>query len=101
MSHVETLREAWEAFNAGDPAPFLDLYDPDIVLRAEAGPTLLESGSFFGAADVRHWFEQVFAAWGKSYRFTVEEMIEVGDSVVVIGRSQATGREAALAAVGR
>ena len=33
QKNVETIRQAFEAYKSGDPSVFLDLYDPDIVLR--------------------------------------------------------------------
>lgn len=94
MSHeklVDLLRRAYEAFNAGDPSVWLGLYDPDIVLRVAPNASV-EPGTFLGAEAVEGWFTELFRPFGKSFQVEVLEMIEVGDSVVVMQRNAARGR---------
>jgi ketosteroid isomerase-like protein len=94
MSHeklVDLLRRAYEAFNAGDPSVWLGLYDPDIVLRVAQNASV-EPGTFLGAKAVEGWFTELFRPFGKSFQVEVLEMIEVGDSVVVMQRNAARGR---------
>jgi len=94
MSHenlVDLLRRAYDAFNAGDPSVWLGLYDPDIVLRAAPNASV-ETGTFLGAEAVEAWFTDFFRPFGKSFQVEVLEMVEAGDSVVVIQRNAARGR---------
>jgi ketosteroid isomerase-like protein len=91
QENVAFLRRAYAAFNDGDPSVFLDHYDPAIVLWV--GPHSIASGSVFGAEAVEKWFVDYFAPFGRSFRVDVEELIEAGDSVVVVATEQAQGRQ--------
>jgi ketosteroid isomerase-like protein len=91
QENVETIRHAFEAYNGGDPSVFLDLYDPDIVLRVATG--FVESGTYHGAEEVEHWYRRWFASFGESYRFTLGELIDAGDSVVAIHDARGRGRQ--------
>jgi ketosteroid isomerase-like protein len=88
--NLEIIRHAFEAFNEGDFSAFLDLYDEDIVLRI--APPSIESGSFYGAKAVEDQYRRFFAPFGESYRVEIEELIEAGDSVLVLHRARARGR---------
>jgi len=92
QENVETIRHAFEAYNRGDPSVFLDLYDPDIVLRVSMVATV-ESGTYHGAEAVEHFYRRFFATFGKSYRVTLIELIDAGDSVVAIHDARARGRQ--------
>jgi ketosteroid isomerase-like protein len=94
QENVETIRRAFDAYNRGDPSVFLDLYDPDIVLRIS--PPFIESGTYHGAADVEHWYRRWFASFGESYRMTLRELIDAGDSVVAIYDAGARGRRSGV-----
>jgi hypothetical protein len=54
--------EGFEAFNKGNPQVFLDMYDPDIVLRIESG---IPTGAFLGAEAVEQWFDDFYTASGQ------------------------------------
>lgn len=88
---VDLLRRAYDAFNAGDPSVWLGLYDPDIVLRA-APNVSVEPGTVLGAEAVERWWTDFFRPFGKSFQVEVFDMIEAGDSVVVMQRNVARGR---------
>jgi ketosteroid isomerase-like protein len=90
QENVEVIRRAFDAFNDGNRAAFLDLYDDDIVLRI--GAFSIESGSYYGAEAVEHQYTRLFAPFGATYRVEVDELIEVGDSTVVIHRARARGQ---------
>jgi ketosteroid isomerase-like protein len=90
QENVEIIRQAFEAYDSGDPSAFLDLYDPDIVLRVE--PPFVESGTYHGAQEVEHWYTRFFGSFGASYRMELKEVIEAGDSVVAIHQPRARGR---------
>jgi ketosteroid isomerase-like protein len=86
----ELMREAFDAFNNGDPSVFLSLYDPDIVLRIS--PPDIDAGTYHGAEAVeRHYFE-FFAAFGGTYRFEFVKLVPVGDSVLALAKSAGRGR---------
>ena len=91
QENVETIRHAFEAYNSGDPSAFLDLYDPDIVLRVSSA--WIESGTYHGAEAVEHWYRRYFASFGESYRMTPTKLIDAGDSVIVIHDAMGRGRQ--------
>src|SRR5690348_8322095 len=68
------LRRAYDAFNAGGPSVWLELYDPDIVLRV-APDASVEPGAFLGPEAVEGWFTELFRPFGKSFHVEVLEMI--------------------------
>jgi uncharacterized protein len=90
QENVDVIRRAFDAFNDGNRMAFLKLYDDDIVLRI--GPPSIESGSYYGAEAVEHQYTRLFAPFGATYRIEVVDLIEVGDSVVVIHRVRARGQ---------
>ncbi len=91
QENVELVREAFEAFNHGDPSFFLSLYDADIVMRI--APPNIDGGTYHGAEAVERYYTQFFAAFGGSYRVEIEQVINVGDSVLTIQKATAKGRE--------
>jgi ketosteroid isomerase-like protein len=90
MGNAELVRNAFEAFNNGDPSIFLDLYDPEIVLRV-SGPAI-DGGTYYGAQAVERYYTDFFATFGGTYRMEIEKLIEVGDSVLTIQNAKARGR---------
>src|SRR5262245_52408601 len=90
QENVETIRHAFEAYNRGDPSVFLDLYDPDIVLRVSS--SWIESGTYHGAEAVEHWYRRFFGTFGESYRITLTELIDAGESVIAIHDASGRGR---------
>jgi ketosteroid isomerase-like protein len=89
QENVEALTRGLEAFNKGSPQVFLDMYDPDIVLRVEYG---IPTGTFLGAEAVEQWFDDFYAAFARGFHFEFSELIVSGDSVVVIARNTGIGR---------
>jgi ketosteroid isomerase-like protein len=91
MSKNERLvREAFDAFNSGDPSFFLEHYDPDIVLRIS--PPDINSGTYYGAEAVERHYSQFFGSFGGSFRVEIEKLVEVGDTVFTISTTKARGR---------
>jgi ketosteroid isomerase-like protein len=99
QENVELLRRAYQAFNDGDPSIFLEHYDPDIVLWI--GPHSLEAGTVLGATAVEKWFAEYFAPFGGSLRIEIEDLVEVGDSVVVFTNDRAQGRRSGVEVTSR
>lgn len=87
------MRRAFDALNAGDPYVFLEAYDPEIELWASSSWGL-ESGVVRGAKEVELWFAHEFAGWGNQH-YELEQLIEWGPHVVVLGRWVGKAGEAA------
>jgi len=85
---LEALRRGYEAWNRGDLGEVLALVDPDIEWRP--GEDAPESGEFSG----RDGFRQFIESWTESFddlRIEPQEMVEVGDDVVVVVRQRGRG----------
>jgi uncharacterized protein len=98
QENVEIIRKAFEAFNAGDRAVFLGLYDEDIVLHI-AAPSL-DAGSYYGADEVERQYTRMFAPFGETYEVEIEQLIDAGDSVVVFNRDKGRGVRSGVAVEG-
>src|SRR5436190_2182024 len=88
---VEVVRELYECMNRRDWAAILAAFDEDVVLvvHESVGP---DAGSFRGREAVGRWFGDWFLAFGKDYRFEVEEARSVGDGVFIAARHHGHGR---------
>ena len=74
---VEIMREIYEHINQRDWAAILATFDEEVVLvvHESVGPN---AGIFRGREAVGRWFGDWFLAFGKDYRFEVEEARSVG-----------------------
>jgi uncharacterized protein len=86
---IELLQRHYEARAKGDWDTVLAVYAPDTVwddrrLRPEGA---IHRGRDAMAAEMAMWF----GTWD-DYSWTVEEMIEAGDRVLVVGRERGVGK---------
>ena len=88
---VEIMREIYEHINQRDWAAILATFDEEVVLvvHESVGPN---AGIFRGREAVGRWFGDWFLAFGKDYRFEVEEARSVGDRVLIVARHHGHGR---------
>jgi ketosteroid isomerase-like protein len=88
---VEIVREVFEHLNRRDWSAVMATYDEEVVLvvHESAAP---DAGSFCGREAVGRWFGDWFLAFGKDYRFEIEEARSVGDWVVTVARHHGHGR---------
>jgi ketosteroid isomerase-like protein len=89
--NVEVVRENFEQLNRRDWAAVKAAYDEDVVLVADGsvGPN---AGVVSGREAVGRWFGDWFRAFGKDYRFEVEEARSIGDRVLLVVQHRARGR---------
>ena len=87
QENVETLRELYEAWAQGNFRPGKDLFAPDVVFDQ------LADGSFnvVGADAVEGYTREFLAQWGE-FRIVAEDVVEVGDRILVTERQHATGK---------
>jgi uncharacterized protein len=93
MSNVETTKRAYELFQRGDvPVLIRDLID-DNCIWISPGPSdkLPWAGTFKGKQEVAKFFARVGENLEFS-EFSPREMIEQGDTVVVLGTSSGRAR---------
>jgi ketosteroid isomerase-like protein len=89
--NAEIVQRHFEGVNRRDWDAVMDAYDQDVVLVAHAsvGP---DAGVFTGREAVGRWFGDWFGAFGRDYRFEVEEIRGVGERVLAIARHHGSGR---------
>jgi ketosteroid isomerase-like protein len=94
LSNLELARVAYDAFSRKDYDTVLGMADPEVEYEF-VGRSLTEGNVFHGPDAVRSLWNQlddVFLEW----RSRPEEMIELGDQVLVLVRESGTGRASGL-----
>jgi ketosteroid isomerase-like protein len=88
---VEAVRSSYEAFARGDLDGALAMMDDDIVWHQAQG--LPHGGVYEGLAAVRAAvFDPLDEEWWEDFKADPEEVIELGDDVVVLGRYTARAK---------
>ena len=89
--NVETLRALFRKIGRGEQAEALyEVLDPDVELDL-SGTTWLDAGIHRGHADVQSFFRRWVGTWSH-FEFAPEQLIDVGDRVVVVLHQVAEGR---------
>jgi uncharacterized protein len=89
---VEAVRGSYEAFNRDDLEGALAMMDDDIVWHQAQG--LPHGGVYRGLAAVRAAvFDPIDDEWWEDFRADPDEVIGLGDDVVVLGRYTARAKE--------
>jgi ketosteroid isomerase-like protein len=84
---VSLIRESYEALNQGQFDWMADHLPPDFELVPTAGSGI----PFVGSEGISRWFDELAEAW-TTIRTDVEEVVDFGDRVVVLGRIRNRGR---------
>lgn len=87
--NVETVRQGYEAFNRGDLDWMVAHLDPEIVWEDAA--EVPGSRTYRGIREVRGYLESFAQQW-EEIRFEPDEILDVGEQVVVLVRMVARGR---------
>jgi ketosteroid isomerase-like protein len=90
---VELVRAGFEAWNSGDRQWVLDHMRSDIEWVTPAEDP--EPGHYRGFEELEKFWEQWRATFGH-LRFEVEDVIDAGESVVVIARRSGTGESSGV-----
>ena len=94
QENVEALRQGFEAFNSGDIGRILTFAHPDF--EAEVPRELsAEPDTYRGHDGIRRYFES-FQDVMEEIRFQPERFWDAGQSVVVVARLTARGRQTAI-----
>ena len=89
--NLEVVRSMLAAYSAGDTEAVLATAAEDVELRPAVvgGP---EGAVYRGREGIRAFFEDIDAAW-EQFAIEPEEFRELGDTVVVLGRSRLVARD--------
>src|SRR5215208_1931703 len=85
----DRLRSAYAAFNRGNGLDW-SLFDP--AIRHDQTEGLFLDGVFYGQEGIRAALEEVEADW-EGLNYDLEEVIELGDRVLVLLRMRARVRD--------
>ncbi len=86
---ADRLRRAYAAFNQGGGLDW-SMFDPSITHDQSEG--LFLDGVFYGREGVRAALQEVESDW-QDLRYTLEDVVELGDRVLVLLRMQARVRD--------
>lgn len=95
--NVQALRRAYELFAAGDPAPLLGLFHPEVELRParDTGETMrgIDLDEVYrGHEGLTKLWTQWFSVWGE-FRWVLQGITEVDPDTMLVHLSQhAVGR---------
>jgi ketosteroid isomerase-like protein len=81
QENVETVKAAFEAWNAGDMDAVRELYDADVFMRMPEGWP--EPGPFVGRDAVMRQWDQQRETWDSDALIPVSDFIDAADRVVV------------------
>jgi ketosteroid isomerase-like protein len=94
MSNTDLLRAGYDAWNRGDLDGWLDLLDPDIVIRTSgAFPDF--APEYRGLERAGKFWRQMLEPW-EDFRIEVEQIEEEGDIVAAGIRFVARGRDSGV-----
>src|SRR5215211_3839931 len=91
QENVEVVRSMFAAYRAGDVEAVIGAADPDIELRPAVvgGP---EGTVYGGREGLEAFFKDIDAAW-EQFGIETEEFRDLGDTVLVLGRTRALARD--------
>jgi uncharacterized protein len=92
---VELVKSAFEAWNRGDVAVFMDHLADDVVWLEVSGWLEQEGHEVHGRERLERNFVGLLDTW-ESYRLELEEVHDAGERVVVVVRELARGRSSGL-----
>jgi ketosteroid isomerase-like protein len=94
MSNTDLLRAGYDAWNRGDLDAWLELLDPDIVIRTSgAFPDF--APEYRGLERAGKFWRQMLEPW-EEFRIEVEQIEEEGDIVAAGIRFVARGRDSGV-----
>ena len=91
QEEVDVVLEQFAAVNERDFERAMELYADDVELFVHQR-AFLEGGTLRGREAVGEWFGNWFRAFGRDYRFDIDEARDLGDAVLVVARHRGRGR---------
>ena len=90
--HTDTLREGYEAYGRGDLEAAMQNWADEIQWENPEAPQLPNPGTLNGKEAVAAALMEIPNYW-ESFSVAPDEFIEQGDSVVVLGHTEAKAKE--------
>jgi uncharacterized protein len=91
-ANADTLKQGYEAFNKGDLEGAMANFADDIRWENPEAPMLPLNGVYEGKEAVQKLFIETASIW-EEFKIEPDEMVESGDTVVVLSHSEAKARE--------
>ena len=96
VENVETMKQFYAAFLAGDIAQVLNLVTDDIVLSNDFTANVATAGEFKGKEGLKKFFTLLGEVVSEVESFVADEFIADGDKVVALGHERMQVRETGL-----
>ncbi len=90
QENVEIVRKIFDAWNRGEFNEGWGLCDPEVVI--DRSRSLVDSRIYRGVDELERFWSDWIATWADA-RWEIDELIETGDDVVVVGRFDGRGVE--------
>jgi ketosteroid isomerase-like protein len=100
QANLDVVRDQFKAVNEGDFPRAMDHYADDVVLVVDAH-AFLESGTWTGREAVGRWFGNWFRTFEPGYHFDIEEMRDLGETVLLVASHHGYGRSSGARVEGR
>lgn len=91
---IEVTHSWFETWNRGDLDAFIDLYDEHAEMTAPA--SWIEAGTFTGRPAIRRFFEGLKESWSGRDEAVLQELSEVGDTVLARMQWHVRGRASGI-----
>jgi ketosteroid isomerase-like protein len=91
QENVQIVRDYFAAANEQDFPRAMSFYAEDVEM-VMSGDANLESGTIKGREPVGQWFGDWFRSFRRGYHFDVEQVLDVGDTVLAVARHHGTGK---------
>jgi ketosteroid isomerase-like protein len=94
QENVEVVRRVFDASAQRDADTVFSLFDPEAEWDNSRGPfkDLIGAGVYRGHEGLRRFWHEYYAEAWESVEDNLEELIDIGDSVVSVVNSRARGR---------
>jgi uncharacterized protein len=88
QENVEFARRLYDAWNRHDLAASMEILAPEIVI--DRSESLADARIYRGRAEAEQFWNQWIETWER-FRWEIEEYLDAGESVVVVGRFHGRG----------
>jgi ketosteroid isomerase-like protein len=99
QQNVQIVQDYFSAANEQDFARAMSYYAEDVVMIS-SGDASLEGGTIRGREAVGRWFGDWFRSFRRGYHFEVEQVLDVGDTVLAVARHGGEGKASGVVVEG-